>query len=384
MKTKPTQQAIKLLREEGIFPDFIICRSRHGVDAIRKKKIEVYVHIPADHIISAPDVDTIYQIPLDLEREQLGEKVLKTLGLPMNKKADLSYWDSLVKKIKNPSSKISIAIVGKYIDHGDYNIADSYLSIKEALIHAGAALDVGVKITWLDAKEFEADSAAVHRLNAYDCIIVPGGFGASGVEGKMRVIEYARTHNIPYLGICYGMQLACVEFARNVCGMKDANTTEVDEKTPWPIIGILPAQKEILERLAYGGTMRLGVYPAIMRPGVIVDVYTKTGRLAEDQEKLQKLVGESGKSQYKNVPVVLERHRHRYEVNPQFVANLEAKGLVFSGYYEREDGQKLMEFIELPGHPYFVATQAHPEFKSRLGNPHPLFFGLIEAALTKK
>ena len=383
MKTKPTQQAIKLLREEGIFPDFIVCRSGEGIDAVRKAKIEAYAHVAADNIISAPDVKTIYQIPLDLVREQFDKKILAALGLPFKAELLLKDWSALVSKIIKPSKRISVAIVGKYVESGDYSIADSYLSINEALIHAGAAHDVGVDIAWLDAKQFEKTPEALHQLDHFSGVIVPGGFGAMGVEGKIRVIEYVRKHNIPYLGICYGMQLACVEFARNICGLAQAHTTEVVPDTVQPIVDILPLQKELLEKKSYGGTMRLGVYPALMHEGIVLDLYKKSGRLAQDLNKIQQSDLVESRLKMAGMPIVLERHRHRYEVNPRFVSELTQKGLVFSGFYEREDGARLMEFIELPGHSFFVATQAHPEFKSRLGNPSPLFFGFVEAAMKR-
>ncbi len=387
MKTKPTQQAIRLLGETGIFPDFIICRAKKALDNIRKKKIETYANIPSENVISEPDIETVYSIPLDLEREQLGIKILRELNLKQKKELELSEWKKLVNRIQNPKSHVKIAIVGKYIEIGDYSLADSYLSINQALIHAGAALNAGVDITWVDAKTFEEDEIKANELKAFDGIIVPGGFGSSGVEGKIKAVKFAREKNKPYLGLCYGMQLAIVEFARNVCGMKDANTTEVDEKNEYPVIDILASQKEIMEKKDYGGTMRLGAYAAVLREkSQILKLYEETGRAKEDEKRLQELMKDKSQAFRlgvieKGKKVVLERHRHRYEVNPKFVDELEKNGLIFSGYNLREDGTKLMEYIELPKNSFFVGTQSHPEFKSRLGNPSPLFYGFVKACM---
>ncbi|MAE42178.1 CTP synthetase [Candidatus Woesearchaeota archaeon] len=385
MKTKPTQQAIRLLSETGIVPDFIVCRAKKPLDKERKQKIEVYANIPSEYVISEPDIDTIYSIPLDLEKEQLGIKILKELKLKPKRTPNWNEWEKLVSKIKNPKKKIKVAIVGKYVDIGDYNLVDSYVSINESLKHAAAVLDVGVEIVWIDSKKFEKNESNINALKDCSGIIIPGGFGSSGVEGKVKAINYARTNNIPFLGLCYGLQLAVVEFARNVCNLENANTTENDEKTKFPVIGILPTQKKLMEKGDYGGTMRLGAYAAVLKEkSKVLHLYKETGRLKEDNERLQKL--EKDKSQafrlgilngHKNI--VLERHRHRYEVNPKFIKELENKGLVFSGYHLRKDGTKLMEFIELPSHPFMISTQSHPEFKSRLGNPSPLFYGFVKA-----
>ena len=385
MKTKPTQQAIRLLSESGIFPDFIICRAKKPLDVVRKKKIETYANIMSEHVISEPDIETVYQIPLDLEKEKLGEKILKEFGLKSRKNPEWRRWKKLVENILNPKKTVKIAIVGKYIDIGDYNLADSYISINQALMHAGASLNAGVEINWLDSKTFEDNKKNLDKLRKYDGIIVPGGFGASGVDGKINTITYARINKIPYLGLCYGLQLAVVEFARNVCNLKEAHTTEVNSKAIAPVIDVQPAQREILEKHLYGGTMRLGAYAAILKDkSQVLKVYEETGRLKEDEKRIAELMKERSQTfrigiMEKDKKTVLERHRHRYEVNPKFVDLLGKKGLVFSGYYTRFDKTKLMEYIELPNHPYFVGTQAHPEFKSRLGNPSPLFYGFVKA-----
>lgn len=366
MKTKPAQQAIKLLNEEGISPDFIICRSKHGVDDERKRKIETYAHIASDCVISAPDIDTIYQIPLELEKEQMGHKILTKLQLTSRKKPDWSSWSARVAAIRQPRKRVKIGIVGKYLDLGDYSITDSYVSINHALVHAGAQLNIGIDIAWFDAKAFEQACVDWSVLADVTGIIVPGGFGSSGVEGKIRVIEYARTHHIPYLGLCYGMQLAAVEFARNVCGLVGAHSTEVNTSAAHPIIDILPMQKQLLDEGSYGGTMRLGSYDAVIN--------------RESQvEKLYKAACKTDMAFS-----VSERHRHRYEINPAYVATLESAGLRFSGRYTRADGTQLMEFLELPEHPFFIATQAHPEFNSRLGNPNPLFYGFVESCARRQ
>jgi CTP synthase len=384
MKTKPTQQAIRLLGETGIFPDFIICRAKRALDKIRKKKIEIYANIPSTHVISEPDIDTVYSIPLDLEKEQFGLKMLNELKLKPKKVPNFNEWKKLVDRIQNPKKNIKVAIVGKYIDIGDYNLADSYVSINQSLLHAGAALDIGVDINWVDAKIFENSKDKANALKNFDGIIVPGGFGSSGVEGKIKAINFARLDNKPFLGLCYGLQLAIIEYARNVCGMRNANTTEVS-KTKFPVIDILPTQKELMEKSDYGGTMRLGAYAAVLKEkSKVLELYKDIGRLKEDMKRIDDIKKDKGQGfrlgiLNKNKNIVLERHRHRYEVNPKFVLELEKKGLVFSGYHLREDNTKLMEYIEWPKLKYFISTQSHPEFKSRLGNPSPLFYGFVKA-----
>ena len=383
MKTKPTQQAIRLLSESGIFPDFIICRAKKPLDVVRKKKIETYANIISEHVISEPDIETVYQIPLDLEKERLGEKLLKEFGMKSKKAPDWHEWKNLVGNILNPKRTIKVAIVGKYIDIGDYSLADSYISINQALMHAGASLSTGVEISWLDSKMFENNKKSLSELKNYDGIIVPGGFGASGVEGKINAINYTRINKIPYLGLCYGLQLAVIEFARNVCGLRSAHTTEVAPKTNAPVIDVQPAQREILEKNMYGGTMRLGAYAAILKEkSQVLKLYQETGRLEEDEKRIHELMKEKSQAfrlgvLEKGKKTVLERHRHRYEVSPKFVDLLEKNGMIFSGHYERADKTKLMEYLELPRQS-FRSTQSHPEFKSRLGNPSPLFYGFVK------
>ena len=387
MKTKPTQQAIRLLSENGILPDFIICRGHKPLDAIRKKKIEVMANIDKDYIISEPDIDTIYRIPLDLEKEKMGEKLLTQLHLKAKKKPDWNHWKNLVNGLTNATKEIKIAIVGKYVDVGDFTLADSYLSINQSLSHCSANLKVKINIEWIDSKIYEANPSKLKGLSAFNGIIIPGGFGTSGIEGKISAIKYARENNIPFLGLCYGLQLATVEFARNVCNLEGANTTEVDENTKYPIIDVLESQKKILEESKYGGTMRLGAYAATLKKNSqVLKLYTETKRIDKDEELLKNLKKKKDQDfrlgvLQKSQKTILERHRHRYEVNPKFIQQIEDKGLVFSGYHERTDGTKLMEFIELPKNKFHIGTQGHPEFKSNLEEPSPLFFGFIKAAM---
>ncbi len=387
MKTKPTQQAIRMLGENGIFADFIICRAKKEMDKVRKEKIERYANIKSDHVVSEPDIDTIYRIPLDLEKDKLGLKILNEFKVIPKKNPNWIEWEKLVDNIANNGKKITIAMVCKYIDIGEYELKDSYVSVNQAIQHACANLGVSAEIKWIDSKKFEQDESRLNELKNYNGIIVPGGFGSSGVEGKIKAIEFARKNNIPFLGLCYGMQLAIVEFARNVCNMKDANTTEVDEKTKYPVINILESQKEFINDKKYGGTMRLGAYAAVLdEKSKVFSLYEQSGRLNEDSDRIDKI--KKQKEQLfrigiadENKKIIIERHRHRYEVNPDFTKQIQDKGLLFSGYHLRADKTKLMEFIELPKHKFFVATQSHPEFNSSLNKPSPLFYGFIKSCI---
>ncbi len=379
MKTKPTQTAIKLLTEHGIIPDFILCRAKNPLDQVRKKKIEMYANIKAENVISAPDIkETLYSIPLNFEKEHLGEKILKELNIKPKKQPSWEKWKKLVDTIENAPRTVNIAMVGKYLDIGDYTLNDSYISVNEALKHAGANLNTKVKITWIDAKRFEKNQQELFILKDFDGLIVPGGFGASGVEGKIKAIQFAREQKIPFLGLCYGLQLASIEYARNVCKLKDAHTTEVNPETPDPIIIMLPEQASIQSK---GGTMRLGSYVAILKENTkIFDLYTKTGRLARDKEKLKSITEKKRIGKLDGENIVFERHRHRFECNPKYIELLEKNGLVIPGFHIREDGTKLVEFIEYKDS-FGVALQGHCEFRSSLEDPSPLFYGLVEAAL---
>lgn len=352
-KTKPTQHSVRELREIGIQPDFIVCRSEIPVDKPRKKKISLFCNIKEENIISDPDVENIYEIPLIFEKQDFGNKILRKLGMEP-RESKLDEWREFVEKMNKAEKKVKIGIVGKYFATGSFKLPDSYISVIEAVKHACASLNAKPEIEWIDAQALEEDTSKVEELKKFDGIIVPGGFGASGVEGKILAIKFARENKIPYLGLCFGLQLAIVEFARNVCGLKDAHSTEINPNTPHPVIDILPEQKEILEKSEYGATMRLGAYPAILQEGTLV----------------WKLYGRK--------KIIKERHRHRYEVNPKYHEILQKHGMIFSGL---SPDKRLVEFIELPGHSYFVATQAHPEFTSRPLRPNPLFVGLIKACL---
>jgi len=353
-KTKPTQHSVKLLREIGIQPDFIITRSEKPLDYVRREKIAMFCNVHKEDVISDSNIDNVYSVSLLFEQQGLCEKVLKKLNLKKGHN-DLEGWEKFIKKIRKIKNTVTIGIVGKYFDIGTSQLSDSYISVIEAVKHASWNNNLKSVIKWIDSKIFEKNPRRLSSLNKLDGIIVPGGFGLSGIEGKIQTIRYAREHNIPYLGLCLGMQLAVVEFARNVCNMKDADSTEVDKKTSCPVIDFIPDQIKIVQESRYGATMRLGAYPAILKKGTLIN----------------KLYGEEK---------VFERHRHRYEVNPKYVDELEKCGIVFSG---RSPDGVLMEFMELPDHIYFVGTQAHPEFKSRPMKPSPLFDGLIKAAKKK-
>jgi len=346
-KTKPAQRDIALLREKGISPDIIICRSRNQLPAKIKEKIALFCDVATNDIITGVDVDSIYEIPLMFKKEGLLERIKGRLHMDFSE--DLGEWEKLVNNIKSPKKSATIAVCGKYTE-----LKDSYASIIEALTHAGAHCNAGIKLKWVETSEVEDGKLSVNdALRDVDGVLIPGGFGARGVEGKMSIINHARTHNIPFLGICYGLQLAIVEFARNVCNLKGAHTTEIDEKTPHPVIDYIPEQRNVKSK---GGTMRLGACKAILQKGMIV-------------HKLY------------NADVAWERHRHRYEVNPAYHDILLKNGMVFSGSSENK---RLVEFIELPSHPFFVATQAHNELTSRLEAPNPLFLGFVQAIAGRK
>lgn len=354
-KTKPTQHSVKLLREIGIQPDFIVTRSEEPLDDVRKEKIAMFCNVHEDDVISDSNIDNVYAVPLLFEDQFLCKKILRKLRLRKDQN-NLASWRSFINKIRNLETPITIGIVGKYFDIGSSKLSDSYISVIEAVKHAAWHNNLIPDIKWIDSKIFEKKPDSLSSLEQVDGIIVPGGFGLSGIKGKLQTIQYAREHAIPYLGLCLGMQLAVVEYAQNVCHIKSAHSKEVQKHTPHPVIDFIPDQVTILQESRYGATMRLGSYPAVLTKGT----------------KVQQLYGKEE---------VFERHRHRYEVNPEYVKQLEKKGLVFSGI--SPDGI-LMEFMELPQHPYFVATQAHPEFRSRPMKPAPLFDGLIKAALQRR
>ncbi len=358
MKSKPAQHSVKELRSLGIQPDFLICRSEEPVDEIRKEKLALFCSVIKEDIISNPNLENIYELPLVFEKQDLGNKILKKLNLKpkTSKSPKIEEWKAFIKKMNGAKKTVKIGIVGKYFDIGLYRLPDSYISVIEAVKHAAANNNVKAQIEWIDSKEFEKDEKRLSILDSVQGIIIPGGFGKSGIEGKILAIKYAREKNIPFLGLCLGLQLAVVEFARNVCKLENANSTEFDPKTPYPVIDILPEQEKIIKESRYGASMRLGAYPAVLKEGCLVW------------------------NLYRKKKMISERHRHRYEVNPKFHKILQENGLIFSGV---SPDKRLVEFIELPNHKYFVATQAHPEFKSRPLKPAPLFDGLIKACIKK-
>ncbi|OGZ74398.1 MAG: CTP synthase, partial [Candidatus Staskawiczbacteria bacterium RIFCSPLOWO2_01_FULL_43_17b] len=351
MKTKPTQYASRELNSVGLQADIILARATLPLDQKRKEKIATFCNILPERVISAPDVESIYDVPLNFEKDGLGDILCDVLGLK-HRPTNLSKWNDFVAKTKNGSKKLQIAIVGKYFMSGDYVLSDVYISVIEALKHAAAHQDASIKLSYLDSEEYEKDSAKLEELRQYDGIVVPGGFGSRGVEGIVLAIEFARKNNIPYFGLCYGMQWLVIEYARNVLGLKEANTAEITPAGSHNVIDIMPEQKEKMARGDYGGTMRLGGYACVLQENTIA------------------------KEAY-GVSEVRERHRHRFEVNPDYIQKLSEEGLVFSG--TSPDG-RLMEIAELPReqHPFMLGTQFHPEFLSRPLSPHPLFLEFIK------
>lgn len=349
LKTKPTQHSVKELRSIGIQPDIIVCRTVKELSENMKKKIALFCDVEPDAVINNLTADSIYDVPLLMEQEGLDHIALKKLGLA-DRPVDLSDWKDMVARIHNAKGVTRIALVGKYV-----KLHDAYLSVVESLSHAGYAYGTKIDIRWVNSEELEENKPDLSEVfKDIDGIIVPGGFGYRGIEGKIDAIRYARENKIPFLGLCLGMQCAVIEFARNVCAMKKANSSEFIPDTRYPVIDLMSDQEDVTEK---GGTMRLGIYPCKLKDG------TRARKL------------------YDNKEIIYERHRHRYEVSNELRPILEKAGLVISG--TSPDG-RLVEIIELKDHPYFEATQAHPEFKSRPNRPHPLFLGFIEAALKER
>lgn len=357
MKTKPIQTSTRMLNETGIQPDFVVARGEKTLDQRRKEKIALFCNIDSEDVICNPDVESIYETPMVLDKQGLGEKIIKKLGLKPRKKKNLKNWQEMVSRIKQVRQTVKIGIVGKYQQVGDYTLGDVYISILEALKHASWKLGRKPVIVWFDAEEIEKNKN-LERLKKVDGLIVPPGWGSRGVEGKIGAVRFARENKIPFLGLCFGMQMAVIEFAKDVCGLSDAHSTEVNSKTSHPVIHIMPNQREYLKRHRYGGTIRLGAWPCNLKKGTIAYEAYKKDKISE-------------------------RHRHRYEVNNQYKECLKKAGLVISG--TSPDG-KLVEIIELPKklHSFFVGTQFHPEYKSRPLNPHPLFLGFIKAAIQRE
>ncbi|MBV8692106.1 MAG: CTP synthase, partial [Actinobacteria bacterium] len=343
-KTKPTQHSVTELRSRGIQPDVIVCRSDRPISPGLKRKISLLCDVPVEAVASAVDASNLYEIPLVLHEEGLDEYVCQLLHLPGQ--PDLSGWETLVERIEAAVSPVRIGLIGKYV-----NLPDAYLSVAEALRHGGYELGAKVEIVWIQAEEVEG-LLAEGRLHDLDGIVIPGGFGERGIEGKIAAAGYAREHGIPCLGLCLGLQVMVIDVARNLAGLAAANSREFDSTSPHLVIDLMDEQREVVDM---GGTMRLGVYPARLAPG----------------SQVAKAYGEE---------LVYERHRHRYEVNPRYRHRLEEVGLACSG---TSPDDRLVEYVELPSHPYWVGTQAHPEFKSRPDRAHPLFRELIAAALDR-
>lgn len=355
MKTKPTQVAVRTLNAAGIQPDIILARSKALLDEPRKKKISVLCNILKDDVISAPDVKNIYEVPLSLEKENISQRIFKKFNLRMREQ-DLKDWQKLLKINSQAKEVVKIGIVGKYFETGNFVLTDSYLSVIEAIKHAAWFHKRIPEIHWLSAEKYEQNSKLVQELRVYDGIIVPGGFGSRGVEGKIKVIEFCRKNKIPFLGLCLGMQLAVVEFARNICGLKDAHSTEFSPNCLNPIIDFISEQKIFLKKKNYGGTMRLGAYNCQIRPKTISSMAYASSNISE-------------------------RHRHRYEFNNNFREILEREGdgeMIVAGVNPERD---LVEIIELKNHPFFVGTQFHPEYKSGPLRPHPLFREFLRKAI---
>lgn len=367
MKTKPTQYAVRTLNAAGIQPNFILARSLFPLDEPRKEKISIFCNIKPTNVISAPDIESIYEVPVNFEKDGLGNKILEKFGLKPRKN-NLKDWKKFVKNLKKCSLKknsktVKIGIIGKYFKTGDFILKDSYISIIEAVKHAAWLNKREPEFAWLSAEKYDpfkvgektAQKNLKKDLKDVNGIIIPGGFGSRGIEGKIKTIEFCRKNKIPFLGLCLGMQLAVIEFARNVCKFKDANSTEIKANCKKPVIDIMIDQKTKMEEKNYGGTMRLGDYPCKIKQNTIsIKAYGKSN--------------------------ILERHRHRYEFNNKWRKDLEKKGLIMAGINPKRN---LVEIIEVKNHPFFVATQFHPEFKSRPLNPHPLFREFIKAAIKK-
>ena len=344
LKTKPTQHSVQELRRAGIQPDLLVCRTKYPLTDEMRRKISLFCDVPVENVVEGRDIEgSLYEIPLAMERQHIADLTSAKLHLPP-RPVDLADWEQMVERVKSPSHQVDIAMVGKYMD-----LHDSYLSVTEALRHAGAANDAKVRIKYVDSEDIESEGPEAF-LSDVQGILVPGGFGDRGIEGKIAAIGYAREHNLPFLGLCLGLQCAVIEFARNVCGLERANSREFDPDTPHPVVIYLKEQEYITD---LGGTMRLGAYPCVLKPDSLA-------------------------AQVYGASDISERHRHRYEVNNAYRDRLAECGLVFSGTSPEGD---LVEIIELPDHPYFITTQAHPEFKSRPNRAHPLFRGLVAAAL---
>lgn len=353
MKTKPTQTATRMLNGAGVFADFILARAPVAIDQKRKEKIARFCNVEPGHVISAPDVKSVYDVPISFEKDKLSEKICAVLSLQCGSRSDLSAWKTFVRRSKNGKDTVKIAVVGKYFSSGDFLLADVYLSVLEAIKYSSYKLGLKPEIHYLSSQDF-SDKKKLKELKLYDGVLIPGGFGTTGIDGKLNVIEYVRKNQIPYFGICYGMQLMVLEYAKNKLRLKDVSTAEINPKAAHLVIDIMPEQKEKIAKSDMGGTMRLGEYPAHLNKGTVAYQAYKTGEISE-------------------------RHRHRYEVNPSYVMKLQEGGLVFSG---QSPDRTLMEIAELPKdeHPFFLGVQFHPEFHARPLDPHPLFTAFVKAS----
>lgn len=364
LKSKPVQTSVQLLHMAGVQPDIIVGRAVQEIDNYRKEKIATFCSVAIEDIFSNPDMRSIYQVPEYLESQGLSERILEKLAVK-RKKSDLSKWHIFNQKILSSRSKVKIGIVGKYFRSGDFSLEDSYVCVMEAVKQACWWNSVVPDIAWIDSVDIEKKGAEA-ELSGFDGLIVPQGWGSRGIEGKIQTAGFARRNKVPYLGLCFGMQLACIEFARNLCKFSRANTEEVDPKTPHPVIHIMPHQKDYLNKKQYGATMRLGAWPCVLEKGTLVyEAYHKWSKL--------------GINTLYKLPEIQERHRHRYEFNNRYKKFFEEKGMIFSGI--SPDGM-LVEAVEIADHPFFIGTQYHPEFKSRPLNPHPLFLEFISAAIS--
>jgi len=356
MKTKPTQYAVRTLNSAGIQPDILLCRAEKLLDKPRREKLEIFCNMSPGSVFAAVDVDNIYQVPINFDQEGVASRLLRVFGLKPKKK-NFQSWRNLVRSMLTAQKKVKIGIVGKYFATGNFTLADSYISVIEALKHAAWSQGYQPELQWINSEDYEKSKSSITELKNYDGIIVPQGWGSRGSEGKIMAIKYLRENKIPYLGLCYGMQMAVVEFARNVLGLKRANSLEIDPQTPHPVIHIMPEQQKYLAKKQYGGTIRLGNWPCRLSSG------TQTAKA------------------YENIRTVQERHRHRYEFNLSYKKKFEAKGLTISG--TSPDG-RLVEAVEISDHPFFIGTQFHPEYKSKPENPHPLFIEFVKACGGKK
>ncbi|MFM7586550.1 MAG: CTP synthase [Bacteroidota bacterium] len=348
LKTKPTQHSVKMLLEQGVQPDILVCRTEHPIGRELKRKVGLFCNVQPDAVIEAIDAPSIYEVPLNMMREGLDIISLRKLGLPHEGEANMEEWKNFIGRLRKPMHSVEIGLIGKYVE-----LKDSYKSIQEALLHAGVHANTRVNLHWIKAETL-ADLAQVNQLSRLDGILVAPGFGERGWEGKINTIRFAREQKIPFLGICLGMQCAVIEFARHVLGLEEANSTEMHGNTPHPVIDLMPDQKELHEK---GGTMRLGAYPCKIKSGTLAD------------------------SVYGGEGLIRERHRHRYEFNNEYLPHFKGSSMVFSGM---NPSRKLVEMVELQDHPWFLATQFHPEYRSTVAQPHPLFVGFVRAALAQQ